>query len=389
MKCNKDLLKLEKEHSFEKLSGKINLYKKKHPKHKLISLGVGDVSKPIVKPVADAMKAAVDDLTDMESFKGYGAYTGYDFLKKAILENNYKDFDFSFDELYISAGSKTDCTSILELFDINSKILINDIMYPVYEAGAAALSRKVELLKLFEEDKFVPRPPKEHYDIIYLCSPNNPTGVAYKKSDLEKWVAYAKENKAIILYDNVYSSFIREADVPKTIYEIEGASEVAIEFRSFSKEASFTGVRCSYYIIPKKIEKDINKLWQTRTINRFNGADYIAQKGAEASYLKEARELINKNIDEYLSNAKQLKEIFEESSFTVYGGNNSPYLWIKTINGFSSWEIFDFFLKELEIVVVPGIIFGKAGDKFFRVSSLIKKEELNEIRQRMKNKFIK
>lgn len=389
MKYNKNLMNLEKYNSFENLSRKIENYKKSNPQHKLISLGVGDVSKPIIKPVAEAMKKAVDDLTDMKSFKGYGSYNGYVFLKQAILENEYKDFNFSYDEIYISAGAKTDTSSILELFDIDSKILINDIMYPVYQAGAASLNRKVSLLKLNEDNAFVAQVPKESYDIIYICSPNNPIGIAYSKDDLKKWIDYARENKAIILYDNVYSSFIREKNIAKTIYEIEGAKEVAIEFRSFSKDLSFTGVRCSYYIIPKEIDKDINKLWKTRTINRFNGAGYIAQKGATASFSKEAKELIKQNIDEYLSVAKELKAIFKEFSFTVYGGANSPYLWVRAPKDLNSWETFELFLKDLEIIIVPGIIFGTAGDNYFRLSSLISKDDLKEIKKRMQNKFIK
>lgn len=376
MKFNDNLIDMEKEDIFEKVSEKVKVFQSNNKDVKIISLGVGDVSKPIIKPIINAMHQAVDDLSSEESFRGYGAYFGYDFLKEAIIKSEYEGL-LSQDEIYVSAGSKTDTTSILELFDINSKILITDIMYPVYRDGAKALNRNVRVMPIASKDKFIASPPEEHFDIVYLCSPNNPIGIAYTKNDLTKWINYAKEHKAIILYDNVYSEFIRSQDVPKTIYEIEGAKEVAIEFRSFSKHASFTGVRCSYYAIPKEIDENINLLWQKRTINRFNGADYIAQRGAAESLASDTKKMLKANIDGYLANAKLLKSTFKEAGFTVWGGEDSPFLWIKTKDQ-SSWEVFDYFLKELNIIIIPGVIFGPGGEGYFRISALAKTENISE-----------
>ncbi|NMA50890.1 MAG: LL-diaminopimelate aminotransferase [Mollicutes bacterium] len=383
-----DIYVLQGTNSFKNVSEKVKAFKKEYPNKKIISLGIGDVSKPIVKPVVDAMHKAINDLADIKTFKGYGFYYGHDFLKQAILDNEYKDKSFSLNEIYISNGTKTDTTSILELFDINSKICAYEPLYPIYKDGSLCINRKVTILNNFDEN-FNPIIPKEKYDLIYMCSPNNPIGIAYSKDVLEKWVSYALKNKAIILYDNVYHRFITNKDVPKSIYDIKDAKKVAIEFRSFSKNASFTGVRCSYFIIPNDICKDINDLWKLRTINRFNGADYIAQKGAEATFLPKAKRLISKNIKYYQDNAKLLKKVFEKYQFVVMGGIDSPFLWIKNPNNLNSWETFEFFLKELNIIVIPGIIFGNKGDNYFRVSALGTRESVLKAIKRMENYYEK
>lgn len=389
MKLNNDLSKIKEENEFFTLSEKVRKFKEKNPNCEILSLGIGDVSKPIIKPIIEAMHNAVDDLSSMETFKGYGASTGYDFLKQKILENDYKNMDFSLEEIYISNGTKIDVCSILELFDINSTICIPTPIYPIYKNGAHCLSRNINYLPIYEEDNFVPQVPKEKYDIIYLCSPNNPTGIAYSYEDLKKWVDYAIENNAIILYDNAYNAFINSPNVPKSIYEIEGANKVAIEFRSFSKNISFSGVRCSYYILPNKIYDDINKIWKKRTINRFNGADYIAQKGAEASYTEEAQKEIKGNISDYLNNTKRLKNVFKNLGFTVYGGEDSPFLWVKIKENLNSWEIFDLYLKELNIIIIPGIIFGEKGDKHFRISGLGSREDIEKAIERLEKYYTK
>ena len=231
--------------------------------------------------------------------------------------------------------------------------------------------------------------PKEKYDFIYICNPSNPLGVSYDKPTLEKWIDYAQKNKAIILYDNVYHSFISDKNIPKSIYDIKDAKKVAIEFRSFSKNASFTGVRCSYFIIPNDIDKEINKLWKKRTINRFNGADYIAQKGAEATFLPEAKKLISENIKYYKDNAKILKNVFKKYKYEISGGTSSPFLWVKNPNNLKSWEVFDFFLKELNIIIIPGIIFGNKGDNYFRISALGKKEDILKAKERIEKYYEK
>ena len=387
VKINSFLSKMEDKDLFSTVSKRINKFKEENPNVSLISLGVGDVSKPIPKKVIEAMHKAVDDLSNMDTFKGYGSYYGYDFLKNKILLNDYKDYDFSLDEIYISNGTKTDSTSILELFDIDSKICITDPMYPIYRDGAASLSRKVEVVET--DDNFLGKIPSNKYDIIYICSPSNPTGVCYNYDALSKWVNYALKNNSIILYDNVYSSFIVSSDVPKSIYEIPNARKVAIEFRSFSKCASFTGVRCSYYVIPNEISSNINVLWKKRTINRFNGADYIAQKGAEAVYTKEAQKEIKSNIDYYHNNVKKLRAAFMDLGFTLYGGIDSPFIWVKIKDNMSSWEYFDFLLKELQIIVIPGIIFGKKGDGYFRVSALASSKVIDKALERLKGYYEK
>lgn len=387
MKINNNLLKLEDDNIFLKVTQKVKKYKEKYPNKEILSLGIGDVSKPIVEPIIKAMKNAVNDLSDMKTFKGYGAYYGYDFLKEKILKNDYKNFNFSNDELYISNGTKTDTTNILELFDINSKILITDPMYPIYRDGAISMNRNIEVLPLKEENNFIPKPPKEKYDVIYICSPSNPIGVAFTKNDLELWVKYAIENNAVILYDNVYESFISSNDVPHSIYEIENSKKCSIEFKSFSKNASFTGVRCSYYVIPNDLYPNINKLWKKRTINRFNGADYIAQKGAEAVYQENTQVLIKDNINYYKENLNMLLNCFKSANFKVWGGNDSPYLWIKTKDNMNSWEMFDLFLNELNIIIIPGIIFGYSGDKYFRVSALGNREVVLKCIERINRYF--
>jgi len=329
------------------------------------------------------MKKAADELTKWETFKGYGPFHGYDFLKEKILDNDYKNFNFSKDEIYISNGTKTDSTSILELFDPSAKVCMTNPTYPVYRDGALALNRNIYYLDLNEENMFCAEIPSEHYDIIYICSPNNPIGTSYSYNQLENWVKYALDNDAIILYDTVYEAFIRTKDTPHSIYEIKDADKVAIEFRSYSKNASFTGIRCSYYVIPNKISKDINTLWKKRTINRFNGVSYITQRGAEAIYTEESQKIIKENINYYMSNASFLKEALINLGYQVWGGEDSPFMWVKTKNNLSSWECFYLFLEKMNIIIIPGIIFGDKGEGYFRVSALAPKEIIEEAIRRI------
>ncbi len=370
---NKDLLQMESENVYAQVTEKVNDFKNKYPKAEIISLGIGDVSKPIVKPIIEAMHKAVDDLACMATFKGYGGYYGYDFLREAILKNEYAEYGFSQDEIYVSDGTKTDSTSILELFDKDSSILLANPTYPIYRDGAAALNRKVHYTTL--DENFIMEIPNKRYDIIYICSPNNPVGNAYKKKDLKKWIDYALENKSVIIYDNVYQGFVRSKDVPKSAYELKGAKNCVIEMRSFSKTASFTGLRCSYYVIPNQIYQDINIVWQRRTMNRFNGASYVAQKAAEAVYLSETQKLLKENIDYYLENATILKEGFQKAGYQVFGGVDAPFMWVKSKDYKTSWQMFDYFLEKLNIIVIPGIVFGTKGDNYIRISSLGKRED--------------
>lgn len=397
VKLNNNLLKLETEDIFMNVGEKISEYKKDNPGVNLLNLGVGDVSLPIVPTVIKEMEKAVLELGNGKTFKGYGAYYGHDFLREKIVEEEYNSLNITKDEIYISIGTKTDTTNILELFDKKAKMCLFNPSYPIYRDGGIISGREIEYLELYEEDNFIPRIPKGKYDLIYICSPSNPLGIALPKNELKKWIEYAIANDSIILYDNVYESFITSDDVPHSIYEIDGAKRVAIEFRSFSKRASFTGIRCSYYVIPNELHLkgldsksiNINELWKKRTIAKFNGADYIVQKGAWATYLEQAKPEIRANINYYLENAKYIKEALESLSFKVFGGENAPFLWVKTRNNMSSWAYFDFLLRELNIVIIPGCIFGKKGDKYIRISALATREVTVESMERIKKYYEK
>ena len=362
---NKDLLKIDQVTGFSKASKYVKEYKENNPKKGVLSLGIGDVSKPIVKPIIDAMHQAVDDLSDMKHFSGYGSYYGLDKLKETILKHEYSSFNFTKDEIFVSDGTKSDSTNLLELFDPKSKILLSEVVYPIYRNGAYALSRKVYTTPLDKDFKMVI--PKKHYDIVYICSPNNPIGNAYTYDDLKKWVHYCLKEKAVLIFDNVYECFIRSKDIPRSIYEIKGSEKCAIELRSFSKKASFTGLRCSYFVLPKAID---SKFYKERTINRFNGASYIAQMGAIAYYSKESQKLIQKNLNMYHENIQFLKRSFQDLGFEVYGGEDAPYLWIRIKEKMNSFDYFKKLLNDIQVVVVPGIIFGDKGDSYFRVSGL-------------------
>lgn len=362
---NRNILKIDKVNAFSSATAYVAQYKKEHPQRDVISLGIGDVSKPIVKPIIEAMHKAVDDLADMSSFHGYGGYYGLPELRQAIIDNDYPQSGFTIDEVYVSDGTKSDCTNILELFDINSRILMADPTYPIYRNRCYALSREVYFTPLDENYQMVI--PEEHYDVIFICSPSNPVGNAMTYDVLEKWVSYAVREKAYIIYDNVYEAFISSPDVPRSIYEIPEARKCAVELRSFSKRASFTGLRCSYFILPKEID---TVLFKERTINRFNGASYVAQVGALASFLPESRELLRKNIETYKENIHFLKKSFEEMGFEVTGGVDSPYIWVKNRENISSFDYFHKILNEINVIIVPGAIFGPHGEGYFRVSGL-------------------
>jgi len=385
VKINRQLFNLNSRYSFFNVSKTVEAYRRGNPDKRVISLGIGDVSRPIVRPVIEAMHEAVEDLSDMKTFRGYGASSGYDFLKEKILEEEYGG-RFTADEIYISNGAKTDVSNILELFDRGASIYVSDPLYPIYKDGAYCLGRDITFGEV--DGDFVPVIPQEKYDVIYLCSPNNPTGACYKAEELRKWVDYALENDSVILYDNVYAAFISSDDCVRSVYEIPGAERCAVEFRSFSKNASFTGVRCSYYVIPDGLYEGINDIWKLRTINRFNGADYIAQRGALASYLDESKKLIGENIAYYRENARILISAFESYGFDVSGGKDSPYLWIRT-GGMTSMEFFDMYLRQLNIVIVPGIIFGPKGDGYFRVSALARREVIEEAIERLNGYYKK
>lgn len=377
MKFNKNLFNLENENSFYKATTRIKEYKNNNPHNYVVSLGIGDVSFPIPKYVAKMMKVAVAREAS-EYFVGYGNYYGIKELRDAIQKNEYPEF--SIDEIYVGQGTKSDCGDILELFDNDVLVGIPSPTYPIYENSCISLNKNYEIIE--SDEHFIPKIPKKHFDVIYLCSPNNPTGLIYSYNELKKWIDYANKEKCIIIYDNVYYRFISTG--VKSIYEVEGARTCAIELRSFSKHASFTGIRCSYYVIPNELHKDINKFWKLRTINRFNGASYVAQVGAYASFDEKAQKEINKHIEYYKENAGLLLNAFKELNFEVYGGENAPYLWIKTKDNLNSWDFFELMLTKYEVVIVPGSIFGTDGSGYFRVSALGKRNDVLTAIERFK-----
>lgn len=386
---NENFLNLKNDYLFSTITKKRNEYEKNNPDKKVISLGIGDVSLPLVPVVVEAMKKAVDEMSKKETFRGYGIVQGYDFLIERILDVEYKKRGVSLDkdEVFIAAGSKGDLAGIAEILSEENKVALMDPVYPAYRDTNIMLGRNnIIYLKGTEENNFIPEIPKEHIDIIYLCSPNNPTGTVLSRKQLENWVKYAKENKAIIFYDSVYEIFIEDENIPHSIYEIEGAKEVAVEFRSYSKLAGFTGVRCSFVVVPKELkaytksgeEVDLNSLFRRRQSTKFGAASYITQRAAEAVYTEEGQKQIRENIRYYKENAKYIKEKLEKVGFIIYGGESSPYIWLKTPNGIDSWSFFDKLLNEAGVVGTPGVGFGDAGEGFFRLTAFSSKEDTKE-----------
>ena len=401
---NENFLNLQDSYLFSTVAKKVAEFQKNNPDKKVIKLGIGDVTKPIVPAVIDAMHKATDELARAETFRGYGPEQGYEFLRNAIMENDFKGLGIEADEIFVSDGAKCDCGNIVDIFCRKNKVAITDPVYPVYldtnvMSGRSGNYNKengmyenIVYMPVTKENGFVPELPKEPVDIIYLCFPNNPTGTVLKKEELKKFVDYAKENKAIILFDAAYEVFITEENVPHSIYEIEGAKDVAIEFRSFSKTAGFTGVRCAYAVVPKTVfgytkegEKvSLNKLWNRRTTTKFNGVSYVVQRAAEATYSEEGRKQILENIKYYQDNAKIIKEGLQETGFEVFGGVNSPYIWLKTPNNMKSWDFFDKLLEEANVVGTPGSGFGPSGEGYFRLTAFGTQENSIEAIKRIK-----
>lgn len=392
---NENFLELQESYLFSTIAKKVAKFTEENPNKKLIKLGIGDVTKPIVPAVLEAMHKAVDEIGTQEGFKGYGPEQGYEFLRNAIVENDYKvrGVEIEADEVFVSDGAKCDCGNIVDIFGKDNKVAITDPVYPVYLDTNIMSGRKVTYLPVTAENNFLPELPNEKVDMIYLCFPNNPTGTTLNKKELKKWIDYAKENQSIILYDAAYEAFITEDDIPHSIYEVEGAKEVAIEFKSYSKTAGFTGVRCAYVVIPKALKgytkkgEDIslNKLWNRRTCTKFNGVSYVVQKAAEATYSGEGKKQIKENINYYLENAKIIKKGLEETGFTCYGGVNSPYIWLKVPEGMTSWEFFDELLEKANVVGTPGSGFGPHGEGYFRLTAFNTKENTIEAIKRINN----
>ena len=404
MFINENFLELQDSYLFSTVAKKVAEFQKNNPEKKVIKLGIGDVTKPIVPAVIDAMHKAIDEQRKTETFRGYGPEQGYDFLRNAIVENDFKGLGIEPDEIFVSDGAKCDCGNIVDIFGADNKVAITDPVYPVYidtnvmsgRSGKfnekTGMYENIVYMPVSKENGFVPKLPKEKVDIIYLCFPNNPTGTVLKKEELQKFVDYAKENDAIILFDAAYEVFITEPDIPHSIYELEGAKDVAIEFRSYSKTAGFTGIRCAYTVAPKTVfgkdtkgnKVSLNKLWNRRTTTKFNGASYIVQRAAEATYSEEGRKQILENIKYYQENAKIIKEGLKEAGYEVFGGVNSPYVWLKTPNNLSSWDFFDELLEKANVVGTPGSGFGPSGEGYFRLTAFGTKENSIEAIKRIK-----
>ena len=406
IKINENFLELQESYLFATIAQKVAKYSKENPDKKIIKLGIGDVTRPIPQVVLQAIHQATDEQVSSETFRGYGPEQGYEFLREKIKEYDYKsrNVDIDIDEIFVSDGAKCDCGNIVDILAQDNKVAITDPVYPVYldtnvMSGRSGKYDKetgkyenIVYIPATSKNNFVPELPKEKVDIIYLCYPNNPTGTTLTKEQLATWVKYAKENKALILFDAAYEAFITDENVPHSIYEIDGAKEVAIEFRSYSKTAGFTGMRCAFIVVPKELkgytksgeEVSINKLWNRRHCTKFNGVSYIVQRAAEAVYTEEGRKQIKGNIDYYKENAKIIKQGLEEAGYTVYGGVNSPYVWLKLPDGMKSWDFFDKLLTEANVVGTPGVGFGPSGEGYFRLTGFGTKENTQEAIRRIK-----
>ena len=399
-KINDNYLKLPGSYLFSTIAKKVNAYTAANPDKKVIRLGIGDVTLPLAPAVIDAMHKAVDEMAHAETFHGYAPDLGYEFLRSAIVENDYKarGVDIAIDEIFVSDGAKSDSGNIGDIFAQNNRIAVCDPVYPVYVDTNAMAGRTGDYVKEKEawsnviympctaENNFVPELPKETPDIIYICCPNNPTGTTLNKDQLQKWVDFALTKGAVIIYDAAYEAYISEDDVPHSIYECDGAKKCAIEMRSFSKNAGFTGTRLGFTVIPKELTCDgvsLNSLWARRHGTKFNGAPYIIQRAGEAVYSPEGKKQTKEQIAYYMNNAKIIREGLTNAGYTVFGGVNAPYIWLKTPDNMTSWDFFDYLLENLNIVGTPGSGFGPSGEGYFRLTAFGSLENTKEAMERI------
>lgn len=404
VKINENYLLLKSSYIFAEIAHRIEKYQNENPDADIIRMGIGDVTRPLPKAVVDEFKHAVDEMGHAETFRGYGPEQGYEFLIEEIIKNDYapRGIQLGSDEVFISDGAKCDTGNIQEIFGLDNVVAVTDPVYPVYvesnimagRGGPMGEDGKYEglvYLQCTEENGLVPDLPAEDVDLIYLCFPNNPTGTALTTEQLTKWVNYAKANQAIILFDAAYEAYIQEDNIPHSIYEIEGAREVAIEFRSFSKNAGFTGTRCAYTVVPKEVagydadgnSYSLNPLWNRRQTTKFNGVSYPIQAAAKAVYSAEGQKEIKESIDYYMQNAAIIRESLKNIGLNVYGGVNSPYIWVKTPNNMDSWEFFDLLLNEAHVVGTPGVGFGPSGEGYFRITAFNTLENTEEAMSRI------
>ena len=385
MRINDNFLKLPGSYLFAEIDRRVAAYSQEHPERELIRLGIGDVTLPLVPAVTQAMHQAVDEMGKKETFQGYPPYRGYDFLLQAILEHDYRTrgVELSLEEIFVSDGAKSDCSGIGDILGADNLVAVCDPVYPVYVDSNAIAGRlgscdkqterweRLVYMPCTAENGFAPSIPERKVDMVYLCFHNNPTGTAATRRQLQDWVDYANANDSLILFDSAYEAFITEADIPHSIFEIPGAKTCAIEFRSFSKTAGFTGTRCAYTVIPKELRREgisLNELWYRRQSTKFNGVSYIVQRGAEATYSQEGRRQIMEHIAYYLGNARTIREGLTAAGLTVYGGVNAPYVWVRTPEGTGSWGFFDRLLRQANVVTTPGAGFGPSVEGYIRLT---------------------
>jgi LL-diaminopimelate aminotransferase len=401
---NENFLKLQAGYLFPEISRRVREFKAQNPSADVISMGIGDVTQPLAGAITKAMQQAIKELSDSKTFKGYGPEQGYFFLRDTIVKNDFnsRGVELDADEVFVSDGAKCDTGNMQEIFGLNNTVAVTDPVYPVYVdtnvmAGRTGPANKegrydgIVYMPCIAENNFIPELPDQKVDLIYLCYPNNPTGAVAGKAELAKWVNYAKKNKAIILFDAAYEAFISDSDIPHSIYEIEGAKEVAIEFRSFSKTAGFTGVRCAYTVVPKQLKAytsdgqavSVNQVWSRRHCTKFNGASYVSQAGAAAAYSEEGKKEIQAIIDIYMKNAALIRKTLVELGYTVFGGTNAPYIWVKTPENKPSWEFFDHILNNAHVVTTPGAGFGNAGEGYVRLTAFGEPEAVKEAMTRL------
>ena len=386
---NENYLKLQGSYLFSTIAKRVAAFKEQNPGKSVISLGIGDVSRPLVPAVVESLKKACDEMGNINTFRGYGPEQGYAFLREAILQHDYlsRGIKLSADEIFVSDGAKSDVANFQELFSPLETVALQNPVYPVYLDTNVMAGRTEEFsngryggvvyLPCTEGNNFTPALPDKPADLVYLCSPNNPTGTAMTRAELKKWVDWAIENHSIILYDSAYEAYITQADVPHSIYEIPGAEKVAVEFRSFSKTAGFTGTRCAYTVVPKGVEifdangsaHPLNALWLRRQTTKFNGVPYIVQRGAEAVFSPDGQSQIKEVISGYQANARVILNALKGAGIQAFGGINAPYIWLKTPNGLDSWTFFDKLLQEAQVVGTPGIGFGSCGEGYFRLTA--------------------
>jgi LL-diaminopimelate aminotransferase len=404
---NENYLKLQAGYLFPEIARRVREFCDADPEgaKKLIRCGIGDVTEPLPRAAIEAMKRAVEELGHRETFRGYGPEQGYEFLRTAIAQKDYRDrkIDVGDDEIFVSDGSKCDCGYILDILGDQNKVAITDPVYPVYVdtnvmAGHTGPARKdgsyegIVYLPCTAENDFVPEPPKEHADLVYLCFPNNPTGAVASRQQLARWIEYARDHDALILFDAAYEAYISEPEIPHSIFEIPGARECAIELRSFSKNGGFTGVRCGFTVVPKTLlgrtesgkKMPLHPLWNRRWSTKANSVSYPVQRAAEALYSSEGRQQMASLIDHYMGNAKILREACAEVGMQVFGGVNAPYIWVKTPGGKTSWQLFDQMLREVNVVVTPGSGFGAQGEGYFRVSAFNSRDNAQEVASRLR-----